>query len=292
MRILEWLKAVLYGILEGVTEWLPVSSTGHLILLADYLPFQFCTDAEFLDAFWEMFEVIIQLGAICAVLLLFWERLCPFSGRKDPSEKARTWRLWSRVLLASLPAAAVGVLADRALLAWTGKDIDGWLFCAPVVAFSLIFYGVIFLFFKKPGRGRIPKTERADDVTPMQAFGIGAFQMLALVPGTSRSGATVLGAELLGLSRRTGAEFSFFMAIPVMLGASAVKAMDFFAYVTRSKVAIPVDAWIVLAIGCGVSFAVSTVAIRFLMDFVKRHSFAPFGVYRIALGLSVLFLRE
>jgi undecaprenyl-diphosphatase len=291
MRILEWLKAVLYGILEGVTEWLPVSSTGHLILLADCLPFQFCTDAEFLDAFWEMFEVIIQLGAICAVLLLFWRRLCPFSGQRTSSEKARTWRLWGRVLLASLPAAAMGILLDRTLLAWTGRDVDGWLFCAPVVAFSLIFYGVIFLFFKKPGQTQLHKTEQADAVTPLQALGVGAFQMLALVPGTSRSGATVLGAELLGLSRKAGAEFSFFMAIPIMLGASAVKAMDFFAYVTQSGVAIPTDAWVVLAIGCVVSFAVSTVAIRFLLDFVKRHSFVPFGVYRIALGLSILFLR-
>ena len=291
MRILEWLKAVLYGILEGVTEWLPVSSTGHLILLADCLPFQFCTDAEFLDAFGEMFEVIIQLGAICAVLLLFWGRLCPFSKQKTSDEKTHTWRLWGKVLLASLPAAVAGILADRALLAWTGRDVDGWLFCAPVVAFSLVFYGVIFLFFKKPGQGRLPKTEQADAVTPLQALGVGAFQMLALVPGTSRSGATVLGAELLGLSRKAGAEFSFFMAIPIMLGASAVKAMDFFAYVTRSDVSIPADAWIVLAVGCATSFAVSTVAIRFLLDFVKRHSFVPFGVYRIALGLSILFLR-
>ena len=291
MHISEWCKAVLYGILEGVTEWLPISSTGHLILLEEYLPFRFCADVALLSAFWELFEVVIQLGAICAVLLLFWERLSPFSRGRDERQTRCTYRLWGKVLLASLPAAVAGVLLDRILVALTQKDINGWLFCAPVVAFSLIAYGVVFLFSGRIAGVRRNHTASVDDITPVQALGIGAFQMLSLVPGTSRSGSTVLGAELLGLSRHTGAEFSFFMAIPVMLGASGIKVMDFWSYVATEGVSVPWEAWMLLLVGCVVSFAVSMISIRFLLDFVKRHSFVPFGVYRILLGAAVLLLR-
>ena len=291
MHISEWCKAVLYGILEGVTEWLPISSTGHLILLEEYLPFRFCADVALLSAFWELFEVVIQLGAICAVLLLFWERLSPFSRGRDERQKRCTYRLWGKVLLASLPAAVVGVLLDRILVVLTQKDINGWLFCAPVVAFSLIAYGVVFLFSGRIAGVRRNRTASVDDITLAQALGIGAFQMLSLVPGTSRSGSTVLGAELLGLSRHTGAEFSFFMAIPVMLGASGIKVMGFWSYVATEGVSVPLEAWMLLLVGCVVSFAVSMISIRFLLDFVKRHSFVPFGVYRILLGAAVLLLR-
>ena len=279
---------MLYGILEGITEWLPVSSTGHLILLAERIPFRFCTDAVLLDEFWELFEVVIQLGAIFAVVVLFWQRLSPWRRGRTAWETGGVRRLWSRVLLASVPAAVAGILLDRILLAATGKDIDGWLYCAPVVAFSLVFYGVIFLVM---GKKRRTCVDFAETITKRQAIGIGAFQMLALVPGTSRSGATVLGAELFGVSRQAGAEFSFFMAIPVMLGASAVKSAGFLAYVVEGGVCVPHDAWLLLLIGCAAAFLTSLVVIRFLLDFVKRHSFAPFGVYRIALGVLVFCLR-
>ena len=288
MQILECCKAILYGILEGITEWLPISSTGHLILLAERLPFRFCTDAVLLEEFWELFEVVIQLGAILAVVVLFWQRLSPARRGRTDWEVGRVRRLWSRVLLASVPAAVAGILLDRALLAVTGKDIDGWLYCAPVVAFSLIFYGAIFLLM---GKKRRTCVDFAESVSKRQAIGIGAFQMLALVPGTSRSGATMLGAELFGVSRKAGAEFSFFMAIPVMLGASAVKSAGFLAYVMEEGTHIPSDAWLLLLVGCATAFLTSLVVIRFLLDFVKRYSFAPFGVYRIALGLLVFCLR-
>ena len=290
MMLLEWLKAMLYGIVEGVTEWLPVSSTGHLILLQDWLPFRFTSDPVLLAEFGEMFEVVIQLGAILAVVILFFGRLWPFFRSKSREERATTWSLWLKVIVASVPAAFVGIVIDKLLERLTSRDIDGWLYNSLVVAAALIVYGVAFILVERFNRGRTPRVERVEQIDYKTALCIGAFQALSIVPGTSRSGSTILGSMLLGLSRTAGAEFSFFMAIPAMLGASAIKAFGFAEYVAQSGVTVPLDAWIVLAVGCLVSFAVSLVAIRFLMDFVKKHSFAPFGVYRIVLGALVLLL--
>ena len=290
MMILEWLKAVLYGIVEGITEWLPVSSTGHLILIENWLPFAFTADQALLSEFGEMFEVVIQLGAILAVVILFFEKLWPFSRKKDSEQKRATWQLWFKVMVASVPAALVGIVGDKILEKLSGKDIDGWLYNAAVVAVALIVYGVAFVLVERWHRGKLAQIDSVDQISYRTAFLIGAFQMLSIIPGTSRSGSTILGAMLLGLSRTAGAEFSFFMAIPAMVGASGIKLLGFGSWVAESGVAVPVDAWVVLGIGFLVSFAVSLAAIRFLMDFVKKHSFAPFGVYRIVLGALVLLL--
>ncbi len=288
MMIIEWLKAILYGIVEGITEWLPISSTGHLILFEDLIPFAFTSDQAFMEHFSEMFQVVIQLGAILAVVILFWSKLWPFSGAKSREEKRNTWRLWIKVVIASAPAALVGIVGDKILEKLSGKDIDGWLYNSVVVAAMLIIYGVIFILIERLRRGRMPRVESVEDISYMTAFWIGCFQTLSIVPGTSRSGSTILGSMMLGLSRTAGAEFSFFMAIPAMVGASGIKLLDFFSWAGETGVAIPIDAWIVLGIGFLVAFAVSLLAIRFLMDFVKKHSFAPFGVYRIVLGVAVL----
>ena len=290
MIFFELLKAVLYGILEGITEWLPISSTGHLILLEDWLPFAFSNDPVFLDEFWEMFGVVIQLGAILAVVVLFWSRLVPFGKGKTENEKRTAWRLWGRVLVASLPAAFVGIVIDKVLDVATGKDIDGWLYNSFVVAAALIVYGIAFIVIERKNAQKTPHVVQVEEISVRHALAIGAFQALSIVPGTSRSGSTILGSMLVGISRTVAAEFSFFMAIPVMVGASGIKALGFLSYVSESSVSVPTLAWGVLLLGCAVSFAVSMVAIRFLMDFVKKHSFAPFGIYRIALGAIVLIL--
>ncbi len=283
--ILEFLKALLYGIVEGITEWLPVSSTGHLILLSEWLPFGFSDDAAFLQSFWEMFEVVIQLGAILAVVMLFWNRLNPFGKGRTADEKKQICRLWGKVLLACLPAAVIGLFGDRLLEMRTGKDLDGWCYNASVVAAMLILYGIAFIAVERAHRGKPPRIGRTEEISCRAAFLIGLFQVLSLIPGTSRSGSTVLGAILLGVSRTAAAEFSFFLAVPVMAGASGVKLLGF---LQKSGGNIPASAWVILAIGCLSSFFVSVAAIRFLTDFVKKHSFAAFGVYRILLGAAVL----
>ena len=288
MQVWEWLKAVLYGIVEGITEWLPVSSTGHLILFSEWLPFSFTDNAELLREFWEMFEVVIQLGAILAVVVLFWRRLIPFGKQKTDGEKRDAWKLWGKVLIASIPAAVVGLLGDKLLEKWTGKDIDGWLYNGLVVAVALIVYGVAFIVVEWLHKGTFPRADSVQDITPRTALLIGLFQVLSLIPGTSRSGSTILGSILLGVSRTAAAEFSFFLAIPVMFGASGVKAIGFANYLRESGISVPAAAWGILAVGCVVSFLVSLIAIRFLTDFVKKHSFAPFGAYRIMLGAGVL----
>ena len=290
MMILEWLKAVLYGIVEGITEWLPVSSTGHLILIEDFLPFAFTSDQAFLSEFGEMFQVVIQLGAILAVVILFWHKLWPFAKGKTHQERNATWLLWCKVIVASIPAALVGVVGDKILEKLSGKDMDGWLYNSVVVASMLIVYGIAFIIVERLHRGQMAKVESVEEISFGTAFCVGLFQTLSIVPGTSRSGSTILGSMLLGLSRTAGAEFSFFMAIPAMVGASGIKLLGFFSWVGEQSVTVPFQAWVVLAIGFLVSFAVSLVAIRFLMDFVKKHSFAPFGIYRIALGVLVLIL--
>ena len=266
--MLEILKAILFGIVEGITEWLPVSSTGHLILLDE------CIRLDVSEAFYEMFEVVIQLGAILAVILLFFHKLNPFSRKKNDLQKKNTWNLWFKVVVAVLPSAVIGLALDD----W----MDAHLYHYAVVAIALIVYGVAFLFVEK---GK--KTVRIDDVFAIDyrtALLIGVFQCLSLIPGTSRSGSTILGAILLGVSRSAGAEFSFFLAIPTMLGASGLKLVK---YLLEGM--IPTGTEIgVLITGCIVSFLVSLLVIRVLMDFVRKHSFAPFGVYRILLGAAVL----
>lgn len=286
--ILEWLKALLYGVLEGVTEWLPISSTGHLILLEELLPFAFSRDNVLLAEFGEMFDVVIQLGAILAVIVLFWQRLFPFSKHQTTTQRRSVRTLWLHLLLASLPAALIGVLGDKLLAHWSGRDLDAWCYNAPTVALMLILYGVAFLLVERMRRNRLPTIHTTDEISHRTTLLIGCFQALSIIPGTSRSGATILGAMTLGLSRTAAAEFSFFLAIPAMVGASAIKLHGFFDYLSRSGVTLPPDAWILLLLGCVTSFLVSLVAIRFLTDFVKRHSFAPFGIYRIALGTVVL----
>ena len=290
MIVFELLKAILYGVIEGITEWLPISSTGHLILLEDWLPFAFASNPVFLDEFWEMFGVVIQLGAILAVVVLYWSRLVPFGKGKTDEAKSATWQLWGRVLIASLPAAFVGIVLDKILEKVTGKDIDGWFYNSIVVACALIVYGIAFLIIEKRNAQKTPNVLQIEEISIKNALAIGAFQALSIIPGTSRSGSTILGSMLVGISRTAAAEFSFFMAIPVMVGASGIKALGFLSYVAESDVSVPWMAWVVLLVGCLVSFAVSLVAIRFLMDFVKKHSFAPFGIYRIVLGILVLIL--
>ena len=288
--VFELLKAILYGIVEGITEWLPISSTGHLILVEDWLPFAFSSDPVFVDEFWEMFGVVIQLGAILAVVVLYWKRLVPFGKGKTDAEKRSTWRLWGRVLIASIPAAFVGIVLDEILEEFTGKDIDGWFYNSVVVAMALIVYGIAFIIIEQKNKQKTPNVSQIEDISIKNALAIGAFQALSIIPGTSRSGSTILGSMLVGISRTAAAEFSFFMAIPVMVGASGLKALGFLSYVSESQVSVPAMAWVTLLVGCAVSFAVSMAAIRFLMDFVKKHSFAPFGIYRIALGILVLIL--
>ena len=265
---IELLKAVLFGIVEGVTEWLPVSSTGHLILLEKFLPLGIS------KAFYEMFQVVIQLGAILAVVLLFFQKLNPFCPQKDNTQKKNTWLLWGKVIVAVLPSAILGLAFD--------DFMDAHFYNYIVVSIVLIFYGVAFLFVEKVRKGNL--LDSVDAIDWKTALLIGCFQCLSLIPGTSRSGSTILGALLLGVSRSAGAEFSFFLAIPTMLGASALKLLKFLA----DGVTATATEWGVLAVGCIVSFLVSVLVIRGLMEYVRKRSFAPFGVYRIALGIFVL----
>lgn len=267
--MVDILLAALFGVLEGITEWLPVSSTGHLILLRNFVRF------PVRDAFFELFEVVIQLAAILAVMLLFAHRLSPFSRGKTKRERIDAWRLWGKVLVATLPSALIGVLLDDLL--------DAHLYRATVVVAMLVLYGVLFIVLERT-RKRSPSTLEVSDMTLRQAALVGLFQVLALIPGTSRSGATVLGGMLVGLARPVAAEFSFFLAIPTMCGASALKC---FKFVSEGN-ALSGEELAMLTAGSLTAFSCSLVAIRALMDFVRRHTFAAFGVYRILLGAAVL----
>lgn len=289
-EFIEILKAIIFGVVEGITEWLPVSSTGHLILLDEFLKLDVAPKlgATFADEYMSMFEVVIQLGAILAVVVMFFGKLNPFSPKKSDSEKKSTWLLWLKVVIASIPAALVGVVGDKLLEIATGKDIDGWIFNAVTVAVALIVYGVLFILIEHFQKGKRASVELVDGISYTQAMLIGCFQTLSIVPGTSRSGSTILGARFLGISRPAAAEFSFFLGIPAMAGASLIKGYGFFDYVGESGVSVPPLAWVVLAVASLVAFGVSMVAIKFLMEFVKKHSFAPFGIYRIILGVLVL----
>ena len=289
-EFIEIIKAIIFGVVEGITEWLPVSSTGHIILLDEFLKLDVAGSLgkTFADEYMSMFEVVIQLGAILAVVVMFFNKLNPFAPSKSANEKKSTWILWLKVVIASVPAALVGVVGDKILEIATGKDIDGWIYNAITVAVALIVYGVLFIVVEKWQAKKPIKVERVDDISYPQALMIGGFQMLAIIPGTSRSGSTILGSRILGIARPAAAEFSFFMGIPAMVGASLLKGLGFFKYVFESGVNVPWIAWVVLAVASVVAFGVSMVAIKFLMEFVKKHSFAPFGIYRIILGALVL----
>lgn len=269
---MELLKAVLFGIVEGVTEWLPISSTGHLILLNEFITLNVS------DEFRSMFDVVIQLGAILAVIVLFFHKLNPFSPRKTEGEKKQTWQLWFKVIAAIIPSGIVGVLFDD----WMEAHFHN----ATVVSIALIVYGVAFILVERRNARRVGG-KTVEDVYAIDyktALLIGCFQCLSLIPGTSRSGSTILGAILIGVGRSAGAEFSFFMAIPTMLGASAIKGLKF----VLSGVSATGTEIGVLIVGCVVSFLVSLLVIRGLMEYVRKHSFSAFGVYRIILGVVVL----
>ena len=269
--MIEILKAVLFGIVEGVTEWLPISSTGHLILLNEFITLNVS------DEFQSMFDVVIQLGAILAVIVLFFHKLNPFSPSKSAGEKKQTWSLWFKVVAAIIPSGVVGVLLDD----W----MDAHLHNGIVVSVALIVYGIAFLLVERKNDGKhLRRVEDVHKIGYQTAILIGVFQCLSLVPGTSRSGSTILGAIMLGVGRSAGAEFSFFMAIPTMLGASAIKGLKF----VISGVGITTQEIGILVVGCLVSFLVSLLVIRGLMDYVRRHTFSAFGVYRIILGVVVL----
>ncbi len=269
--MIELLKAVLFGIVEGITEWLPISSTGHLILLNEFVTLNVS------EEFGSMFDVVIQLGAILAVIVLFFHKLNPFAPSKSAGEKKQTWDLWFKVVAAILPSGVVGVLFDD----WMDANLHN----AFVVSVMLIVYGIAFILVERRNQGKFGKSiEDVHQIDYKTALMIGLFQCLSLVPGTSRSGSTILGAILIGVGRSAGAEFSFFMAIPTMLGASAIKGLKFLL----SGVSATGTEIGVLLVGSVVSFLVSMVVIKGLMEYVRRHSFSAFGVYRIVMGALVL----
>lgn len=273
-EFIEILKSVLYGIIEGITEWLPISSTGHLILFEEL--FWKEADADFM----EMFRVVIQLGAILAVIVTYFRKLNPFSRKKDSIAKRSTWEMWFKVIIACLPAAAVGLPFDDML--------DRIFYNFPTVAVTLIVYGIAFIILESAKRPE-PKINDISDMSYKTALLIGIIQLLALIPGTSRSGVTILGAMLLGCSRTVSAEFSFFLAIPVMFGASLLKCVSYAKDIVSGEAAIMNSTEIaVLVIGMAVAFFVSLVAIKFLTDYVKKRDFKPFGYYRIILGIILL----
>lgn len=276
--MLEIIKAIIYGIVEGITEWLPISSTGHLILVEQFIPFQGAG-----EGFFDMFDVVIQLGAILAVVVLFWNQIWPFALTKVSRQgqtgfmsylKKDIWILWFKILVSCLPAAVIGVLFD---------DVFTALFYNPVsVALALIIFGIAFIVIENWNKTRGPKVTKLSQITYQTALMIGVFQVMAAVfPGTSRSGATIVGALLIGVSRTVAAEYTFFLAIPVMFGASLLKVVKFGFAFTPMELAL-------LFVGMIVSFVVSVFVLRFLMGYIKKHDFKVFGWYRIALGAVVL----
>ncbi len=268
MDIIEILKAVLFGIVEGITEWLPISSTGHMILLNEFVTLDVSPE------FWEMFLVVIQLGAILAVVLLFWNKIFPFKFKKKPVVQKDIFILWFKIVAACVPAAVIGLAFD---------DVLDALFYNPwCVAIALIVFGIAFIVIENRNKNITPKITELNQITYQTAFLIGVFQLLAAVfPGTSRSGATIVGALLIGVSRTVAAEFTFFLAIPVMLGASLLKVLKFEGPITNAEM-------VILLVGMIVAFVVSVLVIRFLMGYIKKHDFKVFGWYRILLGAAVL----
>ena len=272
--LFDLIRSAIYGVIEGITEWLPISSTGHMILAEQVLKFSF--DEEFMS----MFRVVIQLGAILAVVVLYFKKLWPFcadNGRDSGFSKHLRWpvvRLWCKIIVSCLPAAVLGFLLDD----W----LDAHLYNSVVVAIMLIVYGIAFILIER--RPRVPSTTKLSRITYKQALIVGAWQVLAMIPGTSRSGSTIVGGLLCGMSRPCASQFTFFLAIPVMAGASGLKVVKY--VVGGSSFTMPEV--LALIVGCLVAFLVSMAAIRFLVNYVKKHTFTAFGWYRIALGIVVL----
>lgn len=269
MDFIEILKIIFLGIVEGITEWLPISSTGHMLLVDEFITLNMS------EAFKEMFFVVIQLGAIIAVVVMFWNKMWPFQfkDKSQPVIKKDIFNMWFKVVVACIPSAVLGLLFDDFLEAHFGNAVS--------IAIMLIVYGVAFIAIEAWNKKRTPKVEKLDDISYLTAFLIGLFQVLSMIPGTSRSGATIIGALLIGVSRTAAAEFTFFLAVPTMVGASALKLIKFGFNFTSSEI-------IALAVGMIVAFAVSLICIKWLMNFIKKHDFKVFGWYRIVLGVIVL----
>ena len=275
---IQILIAILFGIVEGITEWLPVSSTGHIILLKAFCPPDISKD------FYDFFEIVIQLAAIMAVVVMFFHKLNPFSPKKDTLQKKNTWNLWFKVVVAVLPSAVIGFLVDDPLdLFLRGMPVWGTDLNTIVVAAALIIYGVFFILLERQ-KDKTFRIQAVEEIDYKTAIFIGMFQCLSIIPGTSRSGATILGAILLGVSRPAGAEFSFFLAIPTMLGAGALKLLDY----VKTGVSATTTEIVFLVVSCVVAFVVSLLTIKGLMEYVRKHSFSSFGIYRIAIGIFVI----
>ncbi len=267
MFLFEILKTILIGVVQGITEWLPISSTGHMILIDEFIKLNMS------DEFKEMFFVVIQFGSILAVLFLYWARLFPFSKAKEKPQRKEIYRLWIKIIIAIIPAAVVGLIFDDIL-----NELFYWYI---PIAIALVVYGVLFIVIENRNKNRPPRITKMNKLDFKTALLIGCFQTLALIPGTSRSGSTILGAMLLGTSRKVAAEFSFFLAVPVMLGASLLKLVKYGGGFTGQEIAV-------LLVGMATAFFVSVFAIRFLMGFIRKHSFKPFGWYRIILGIILI----
>lgn len=267
MNIAEILKVILFGIVEGYTEWLPISSTGHLILVENLI------HLDQPEEFFNVFKVVIQLGAILAIVVLYWHKLWPFSPRKTRAQREDTLVLWAKIVIASIPAAVIGIPFD--------DIIDSHLSTPVVIGITLLVYGVIFIVLEKYYRGKSFAINRTSEIDLRTAFLIGCFQCLSLIPGTSRSGATILGAMLLGCSRGASAEFSFFLGIPAMAGASLIKMIKFGFGFTGTQI-------LILLLGMLISFIVAIYTVRYLMGYIRKHDFTVFGYYRIVLGIIVL----
>ena len=267
---MEILKAILFGLVEGITEWLPISSTGHMILLDEFIKLDVSSE------FYKLFEVVIQLGAILAVVIIYFKTIFPFGFGKTKEDTKNTFNLWGKIIVACLPAAVLGILLDD----W----LDEHLYNSIVVSIMLIIYGILFIIIetKKLGKGNVDDISK---ITYKQAVGVGVFQLLALIPGTSRSGATIIGGLILGLKRSVAAEFTFFLAIPVMAGASLLKLLK---YILDVGFVFQTQELIILGIGCLVAFFISIIIIKFLMNYIRKHDFKVFGWYRIILGIIVL----
>ena len=268
LTIIEVLKAILFGVVEGITEWLPISSTGHMILLDEFVKLN--VSKEFLD----LFLVVIQLGAILAVVVIYWNKLIPLSTKHGLHISRRKCKMWVKIIVASIPAGVVGILWDDVF--------TKYFYNYQTVAIMLILVGVVFIIIERSNKNKIARVDSIDDISYGQAFLIGVFQMIAAIfPGTSRSGSTIVGSLMLGISRTAAAEFTFFLAVPAMFGGSAIKILKYSGGFNSAEVAL-------LAIGMIVAFVLSIIAIKFLMSYIKKHDFKVFGWYRIILGIAVI----
>ena len=268
LTIIEVLKAILFGVVEGITEWLPISSTGHMILLDEFVKLN--VSKEFLD----LFLVVIQLGAILAVVVIYWNKLIPLSTKHGLHISRRKCKMWVKIIVASIPAGVVGILWDDVF--------TKYFYNYQTVAIMLILVGIVFIFVERANKNKVARVDSIDDISYGQAFLIGVFQMIAAIfPGTSRSGSTIVGSLMLGISRTAAAEFTFFLAVPAMFGGSAIKILKYSGGFNSAEVAL-------LAIGMIVAFVLSIIAIKFLMSYIKKHDFKVFGWYRIVLGIAVI----